>query len=194
MPDNVIEAAIANLERAIEEHEQKIRGLRMAINTLCENVGMAPRYEDAALSATSSTRVTTIRDDTFYGKRQTSAMREYLEMRKTQGMGPASPREIYEALKTGGYQFESKDETVALVGMRALLRTQPNVFHKLPQGTYGLTAWYPDAPKRSIEERSARKGKRSKRKHGAAKHSRVPHETATADNVVDLKTGTDKTA
>jgi hypothetical protein len=79
--------------------------------------------------------------------RQTPAMRTYLEMRKNQGLGPASTREIYDALRQGGYQFEAKTPDIAMVGMRALLRTQPNVFHKLPQGTYGLTTWYPDAKK-----------------------------------------------
>ena len=46
------------------------------------------------------------RDDMF------SAMREYLEMRKRQGLGPAKPREFFEALKAGGYQFEAKDAAV----------------------------------------------------------------------------------
>lgn len=117
-------------------------------------------------------------------------MREYLEMRKAQGIGPATPRDIYEALKSGGYQFETKDDTVALVGLRALLRTQPLVFHRLPQGTYGLTSWYPDA-KRQSDDAGTRKAKKGKKKR--AKRGRSAPEAA-ADNVVDLKSEPGKAA
>jgi hypothetical protein len=175
MSDAVTEAAIAKLERSIEEYEQKIRALRAAINTMCEDAGESPRYADAMMIGNGATagaaKINKIQDDTFYGKKQTPAMREYLEMRKAQGMGPATPREIYEAIKVGGYQFETKDDTIALVGIRALLRTQPNVFHKLPQGTYGLTIWYPDAKRQRAEAIATRKGKKGSRKRrgGAAK-------------------------
>ncbi len=191
MSDDITEAAIAKLERSIEEYEQKIRALRTAINTMCENAGLKLRYAEADLVASGAVKVSQIQDDTFYGKKQTAAMREYLEMRKAQGIGPASPREIYEAIKQGGYQFETKDETVALVGLRALLRTQPNVFHKLPQGTYGLTAWYPDA-KPTLDSGIRRKKKGAAKKQ-RSKRTKAPAE-AKADNVVDLKTEGDKAA
>jgi hypothetical protein len=129
-----------------------------------------PRYTET--SANNATKVTQISDDTFYGQKQTPAMRMYLEMRKAQGLGPATPREIYEAIKSGGYVFEAKDTEVALVGMRALLRTQPNVFHRLPQGTWGLTTWYPDA-KKPKEEPKSKKKKAAARKSGAAKKVRT---------------------
>jgi len=197
MGDDFTEAQIAKLERSIEEFEQKIRERRTAINTICEDAGMPPRYADVTVgggissASSASARVTKIQDDTFYGKKQTPAMREYLELRKSQGLGPATPREIYEALKMGGYQYESKDDSVALVGLRALLRTQPKVFHKLPQGTYGLSSWYPDAKWQSTDA-AARRGKKvAKRKR--AKRGRSAAE-ATTDNVVNLKAGGDKAA
>src|SRR5712664_1672390 len=149
---NPFEAAIAELERRLEETERAASGMRASINFLCAQAGLPPRYADVSAGNVSAgvagAKVTQIQDDTFYGKKQTPAMREYLEMRKAQGLGPAKPRDIYDALEAGGYQFESKDVTVALVGLRALLRTQPQIFHKLPQGTYGLTSWYPDAKRR----------------------------------------------
>jgi hypothetical protein len=192
MSDEITEAAIAKLERGIEDYEQKIRALRTAINTMCDNAGLQPRYADAMLTG-GGVKLAQIQADTFYGKKQTPAMREYLEMRKAQSIGPATPREIYEALKSGGYQFETKDETVALVGLRALLRTQPNVFHKLPQGgTYGLTSWYPDA-KRQSADAASRRGKKGSAKRKKAKRGRGASEIAT-DNVVDLTAGADKAA
>lgn len=165
MSNEAIDGAIAALERSIKEAEQKIRSLRSAINTLCEQEGRPPRYGEAMLTADHG-RLAQIQDDTFYGKKQTPAMREYLEMRKAQGQGPATPREFYEALKTGGYQFEAQDDTTAIIGLRGLLRTQPHIFHRLPQGTYGLTEWYPDA-KRTRDEKVASKKGAAKRKKKA---------------------------
>lgn len=69
------------------------------------------------------------------------------------GDGPASPREIFDVLKAGGFQFETKNDDVALVSLRATLRKNNRVFHRLPTGTYGLLTWYPNAkpPKESTK-------------------------------------------
>lgn len=162
-----LDPAIAALERRREEALATAAELERTINTLCKEAGYAARYTEA--TSTGSTKVSQISDDTFYGQKQTPAMRAYLEMRKAQNLGPATAREIYDAIKAGGYVFEAKDATTALVGMRALLRTQPNVFHRLPQGTWGLTSWYPDAkkPKDEPKKKSA-----AARKSGAAKKLR----------------------
>ena len=170
---NDFDPAIAALEGRLDETEAKAAELRRAINTLCESAGMPIRYPDTETApGGASQRVKQITDDTFYGKRQTPAMREYLEMRKAQGLGPATPRVIYEAIKAGGLQFETKDDETALVGLRALLRTQPEVFHKLPQGTYGLTAWYPNA-KRSDDDNKPKKKKAAAKKAAASKKLRT---------------------
>jgi hypothetical protein len=142
---NDLGTAISALERSLAEVERKANGLRSAINTLCEEAGIAPKYPDAGRSAEQAAVATQIKPDTFYGKKQSTAMRMYLDMRKAQSLGPATPREIFEALKAGGYQFETRNETTALIGMRALLRKNTVTFHKLPNGSYGLLSWYPDA-------------------------------------------------
>lgn len=136
--------AIDALERRLAELEQKANELRGAINVLCAETGMPPRYQDTPKQGIGGGTITSIKDDTFYGKRQRTAAKEYLKMRKAQGLGPAKPREIFDALKAGGYQFEAKDDEVALVGLRAMLRKRYTVFHRLPNGSYGLTEWYPD--------------------------------------------------
>jgi hypothetical protein len=154
-----LDPAIATFERRREEALAVVADCERTVNTLCREAGYPPRYTEA----TTSTKVTQISDDTFYGQKQTPAMRMYLDMRKAQGLGPATAREIYEAIKSGGYVFEAKDAETALVGMRALLRTQPNVFHRLPQGTWGLTAWYPDAKKPKEEPKPKKKKTTAKR-------------------------------
>jgi hypothetical protein len=140
-----LNAAIAALERSLSETERKANALRSAINTLCEEAGKPPKYPDIGETGEHLSVSTQIQSDTFYGKKQSTAIRMYLEIRKSQGVGPATPREVFEALRTGGYQFETKNEITALIGLRALLRKNTVTFHKLPNGTYGLATWYPDA-------------------------------------------------
>ena len=66
-------------------------------------------------------------------------------MRKASNLGPATPRQIYEALVEGGYQFEAKSKDIAMVGLRSNLRKNSKTFHRLPNGQYGLLSWYPNA-------------------------------------------------
>ncbi|MET4293638.1 hypothetical protein ABIB06_004710 [Bradyrhizobium sp. LB8.2] len=162
--------AIAAMERRREEALAGVADLERTINHLCKEAGYPPRYNEATVS--NATKVTQISDDTFYGMKQTPAMRAYLEMRKAQGLGPANTREIYDALVQGGYQFESKTPDIAMVGMRALLRTQPLVFHRLPQGTWGLAAWYPDAKK--PKEEAKKKTAPAKKARAASKLRKAP--------------------
>lgn len=137
---------MALLQSKHDEAQRKADELLGALNVLREAAGMAPLPARATATGSSAT-ITQIRSDTFYGKRQQTAIREFLEMRKAQNLGPAKPREIYEALKAGGYQFEAKDDETAMIGLRALLRKRTNFFHKMADGSYGLTVWYPHAKK-----------------------------------------------
>lgn len=138
--------AITLLEQEYEEMERNANALLGTINVLRSRAGMpAKRAGSATPSASTSGAITQIKPDTFYGKRMQTAVREYLEMRKAQGLGPAKPREIYEAITAGGFQFGTSSVDVALVGLRAMLRKRTQFFHKLPNGTYGMTAWYPHA-------------------------------------------------
>lgn len=138
--------AIEALERDLQELQRKVVETKRTINRLCEVAGGPARYAD--LDEQSSPGITSIKADTFYGKVLHTAAREYLEMRRVASLGPASPREIFEALRKGGYQFDTKDDTTAMVGLRAVLRKNSSIFHKLPNGQYGLLSWYPNAKQR----------------------------------------------
>jgi hypothetical protein len=144
--------AIALFEKIIAEAERKAADARSAINAIYQARGLQPPYADDAAgqrpSATSPSPVPMqVRRDTFYGKKQMTAIRELLEMRRAQGEeGPATPREVVNGLKAGGYRFETKSDDIALIGVRALMRKATNVFHKLPgTNAYGLVTWYPNA-------------------------------------------------
>ncbi|MEA2880732.1 MAG: hypothetical protein QOF14_5928 [Hyphomicrobiales bacterium] len=145
-------AAIEALERRLADFERKGNALIEVINDLREEDGLPPRGPFGGGSDSSGAKgatLTSIKPDTFYGKKLQTAVREYLEMRfaAARGTDPATPRQIYDAITTGGYTFDVKEEATALVSLRQLLRKRTAFFHKLPNGTYGLTAWYPDAKK-----------------------------------------------
>lgn len=127
--------AITALMQELKDIERKAKEIKSAINTLSKHAGVAEPYPNLDEENGVGT-LSQIRADTFYGKVMGTAAREYLEMRKASGMGPATPREIYEALTTGGFLFEAKDENTALVSLRATLRKS--------------LADFPQAAKRSI--------------------------------------------
>ena len=120
-----------------------------------------------------------IKPDTFFGKRQHTAIREYLEMRKVNGAGPARPREIYEALRTGGVKFESDDEQKALVALRAMLRRRTSTFIKVGEsGAYGLVSWYPDAKRKKAKSVSEGSSEEASREQGTADPEKLAEEAA----------------
>lgn len=146
------QAAIETLEKKLTDLERKANSLIEVINDLRAEDGLPPRGPLGGGGGGSRVgggvgSVTQIKPDTFYGKKLQTAVREYLEMRKLQNLGPATPREIYDAITLGGFKFEAKDANTALVGLRALLRKRTAFFHRLPNNTYGLTSWYPDLKK-----------------------------------------------
>lgn len=154
---------IARLEARYVEAQKIADDKLAALNVVRAEAGMSPRLPGIEpTSGEGSPVLTQIKRDTFYGKKQMTAIREYLTMRRAQGDGPATPREVLDALKAGGYQFETKSDDIALVGLRALLRKANNVFHKLPgTGAYGLKEWYPNA-KPSREDSDAPAPKRGR--------------------------------
>lgn len=147
------QAAIDALEKRLADFERKGNSLVEVINDLRAEDGLPPRGPfgggggDGSRANVGGGSVTQIKPDTFYGKKLQTAVREYLEMRKLQSLGPATPREIYDSITLGGFKFDAKDASTALVGLRALLRKRTAFFHRLPNNTYGLTVWYPDVKK-----------------------------------------------
>jgi len=146
---SAFQPAIDALEKDLAELERQGNALVMTINVLREKAGQPPRPGSWSLGAGGSAAdgakgVLTVHSDRFTGKKLGSAVREYLEMRKSVGMdAPATSREIYDGLKAGGFIFGSKDEHNAMVVLRALLRKSSATYYKLENGKYGLRAWYP---------------------------------------------------
>jgi hypothetical protein len=154
---SALQPAIDALEQDLTDLERRGNALLVSINVLREKAGLPPRpggfsgfTNGVAATGTVGKPVSiAIHSDTFLGKKLGTAVREYLEKRKASGGdAPATPREIFDSLKLGGFAFGSKDETTALTVLRAVLRKRTEMFHRLDNGRYGLRSWYGDLPRR----------------------------------------------
>jgi hypothetical protein len=161
--------AIEALQQDLVELDRKVAETKATINRLCELAGDQPMFPDVSTGGNQPT-LASVQADSFYGKVITTAAREYLEMRRNANLGPASPRDIYEALKRGGFKFDTKIENNAITGVRNTLRKASAIFHRLPNGEYGLLKWYPRAKDESAPVRPGKKtkGKRGRPRKNAA--------------------------
>lgn len=134
-----LQGAITVLQRKVAEQEKQLSHTKTLINQLCVEAGEPPIYSDIQRSED----VRSIRSDQYYGQPLATAVRNFLEARQT--IGPATVDEVYDALLKGGFQFEAKDEENSKRGLRISLTKNSVTFHKLPNGSYGLLSWYPNA-------------------------------------------------
>lgn len=139
-----IQKTIADLTDRLRTAEEQVISIKRMINELCKLGGAPEQFSPEELSHKQNVR--TIRSDQFYGRKMAPVIREYLEMRKASGQGAAKFSEIYSALISGGYEFDTRNEEIAKASLRSAIGKNP-IFHRLPNGDYGLTVWYPKAKK-----------------------------------------------
>jgi hypothetical protein len=143
-----LSAAIEELQAHLEQQLQEAADTKKTINSLRKRMGLDPLYNDVAVE-----QVGAIRPDQFYGKPLATAAQEFLERRKQ----ACTAEEIMKGLEQGGFDFDStgwkeKDQ----LRMLAISLAKNNAkFHKLPNNTFGLLAWYDQAVlnKKAKEER-----------------------------------------
>lgn len=141
MPEH-INRTIDDLVRKIRLKEEEIAGFKRTVNLLCDEAQRPPVYQPADLEVGGS-QLESINSDTFYGQPLNTSIRRILQMRKAAGGGPASVRDIYDALAKGGYQFGGSNDANNIRGLRISLGKSTRHFHKLPNGSFGLAEWYP---------------------------------------------------
>ena len=134
-----LKQAIEVMERRLAEQVAKVASTKKLINELCAEAGEAPRYADVSTDAGPGR----FRSDQFYGQPLSSAVREIMEIRKAGGLGAASVNEIYDALIKGGFHFDAKGDENAKRSLRISLTKNSAMFHRIPNGQYGLLSWYP---------------------------------------------------
>ena len=149
-----ISNTIEVLTKRVLAKEEEANKLKKLVNELCAEAGVTIRYPNI-IEANGS--IGTIRPDQYYGQPLTAAIRNYLEQRKASGLGAAALNEIYSAIRDGGYKFETKNEDIAQISVGNTLRKSSSIFHRLPNGQYGLLTWYPSAKAKPEDEPTAKK-------------------------------------
>ncbi len=154
-------AAREALEVRLDDMERKANMLLEIVNDFRKDEEDCRRARRWAVAAdrksfgsgthTPGSVPTGIKSDTFFGKRGSRPRSANIWRcgRRRAWTAPATPREMYDAITSGGFKFDAKDDTIALVGLRALLRKRTAFFIKLNNGRYGLTSWYPDMKRRT---------------------------------------------
>jgi hypothetical protein len=172
--------AIEILRLRVASKEEELNKLKRVVNGLCADDNKAPLYPNVGSDSAATAQ---LRSDLFYGQTITGAARQYLEMRKSSGQGAAPVEAIYQALKSGGYAFETKNEENAKTGVRITLRKNSATFHRLPNGEYGLCAWY-GVKGKDEEHIPAKKSSAKKRKLKAAAKAHSANEAASGTKEV----------
>ncbi|MFZ0912546.1 MAG: hypothetical protein WBQ76_05375 [Candidatus Korobacteraceae bacterium] len=159
-------AAIEELQAHLDQQLQDVAETKKMINALRKRNGEESLYADVAVESVGA-----MRPDQYYGKPLATAAAEYLERRKQ-----ACPaEEIMRGLEQGGFDFEAtgwkeKDRHRLL----AVSLAKNNVkFHKLPNNTFGLLAWYDQAV-------LAKKNKDEKKQNGTEEVTEGAAEKASA--------------
>lgn len=140
MSDNAIMGVIRKLDDEIDSLQAEIKKKKQAINILSESIGQQPPYEIEDEVRTNQP----IRPDLFYGKVFAAAAAEYLRMKKQ----ATSAQEIMENLEKGGFEFTWSGD-VRLRNVAISLAKNSQLFHKLPNNTFGLLEFYPDRKKKT---------------------------------------------
>lgn len=162
MSDHV-QQTIADLQVKLGEQEAAAIKTKRLINTLCEVANIPLLYQDSELESGGGIALS-IQGDQFYGQPLSTCIRNVLEMRRTLKQGPATVNEIHSALVQGNFQFDTKTEDNAKRNLRISLTKNTAIFHKLPNGKFGLLEWYPNVkpsrqragePEAESEEESA---------------------------------------
>ena len=156
--------AVESLRNQLREQEVEVIETKKMINALLRRMEEDPEFPDVELGQLSL-RSSATRPDLYYGKPFATAAQEYLDRRKQ----ACSADEIMSALEQGGFDFKTlawkdKKDWPRLTAISLAKNNQK--FHKLPNGTFGLSVWYPDIVKRDsvIQPAKKKKGRSNKAK------------------------------
>lgn len=141
--------AIDTMAEQISAKLAEVAELKRSTNTLCRLAGIDPLYPDDTLDNSINVKM---RPDEYYGQPFATAVRMYLQRRRH----AVSGEEIMRGLEQGNYDFDAagwKPET-RLRAVASSLAKNTAIFHKLPNGLFGLKEWYPAAVERKRGKRN----------------------------------------
>jgi len=162
--EDKLSSAIEVLTHQLESQMKRVAETKGAINALLRSMGKEPIFEDAGVEEVSPLKV---RRDEYYSKPFATAAKMYLERRKE----ASTPTEILKGLEQGGFDFGRLGwkENDRLRSLAISLAKNNKVFHKLPNGCFGLLSQYPemataesqsDSPPAKIRRGRPRKAKK----------------------------------
>jgi hypothetical protein len=148
--DDATQKVLADIQTRIESLLEEVSKLKKTANMVADLAGQSPLYADVE---EDSKAVGPTRADAYYGKPLATAVREYLEFRRQ-----AVPVEdIQKGLEQGGFDFDSSWPKASRLRYLAIsISKNTTVFHKLPNGMWGLNSWYPDATERKKAKAKSR--------------------------------------
>ena len=126
---NLLCDEIAKEERATDDKKR-------IVNNLCEAVGLPCRF--AGIDETHQR----MRGDEFYGQHLADAVEGAMMVIRGQGRKSETVVGLYEIILACGFVFKTKTEENARRAIYNVMREDAR-FHRLPNGSYGLTSWYP---------------------------------------------------
>lgn len=133
-----LSAAIEELEVQLAEQLQEVANTKKIINSLLKRMGQEARYTDVSVEHKGAMRA-----DEYYGKPLATAVQMYLERRHQAVTG----EDILHGLEQGGFNFKPLNwsDNARLRNLVISLVKNTKTFHRLPNGTFGLTGWYDPA-------------------------------------------------
>ncbi len=135
MMDDKLKGAIDVLEERLQGLLTQASGLKRTINDLYYANGEPPPYADIGTPGQSKT----IRPDQFFGRPLFTAVKEYLKLK-----GRAAPaREIFDALKQGGYEFTGAEKLQYRGFTISLSKYGGRLIYVKPSDSWGLPEFYP---------------------------------------------------
>ena len=142
---NNLEAAISDLTAKLQQQMNDVGETKRAINVLLRMVGKEPMFPDENAEQVGASFA--IEPDQYYGRPLATCVQEYLEARKkATGKKAIQVEDILEALTQGGFDFKAAGwrDSDRLRSLSISLAKNNKVFHRLPNGWFGLLSWYPD--------------------------------------------------
>jgi hypothetical protein len=157
----------------LKRQVQSVSETKRMINLLATKMGDKPPFPDAEPENIEGT--ISLRPDEYYGKTLGKSAQDFIRRANT----ACTLEQIIAGLVRGGFDFKLQGWTGGegdrARALAAALSKNPDVFHRLPSGLWGLAENYPTATKRMDAERAAKKRATKKgAKKRAAKTKRAP--------------------
>jgi hypothetical protein len=159
--DEAFQKTIDAIQAQLRPLEDEIVLKKRLINQICDVAGAPRLYQDSDLEVTAAPSQV-VRSDQFFGQPLATSVKFILQQRKARGSSAIPLDELCETLKSGGYQFDNKNEAIARRNVAITLGKNPAFMRVPSSGDIGLAEWYPaakrnkangrDEPEESTEE------------------------------------------